>query len=195
MVYQLPKDQAREGSRQMNPVASGLKQQVGQRPWTALGLSVAAGYALGSVVGGADTEEDRRTAAATPTYSAGSYASGTMSYEPTQPKRPATLHDGDGARARSISDRAEPPRQSGSSMLSTIMGQFDDQLSALASTAGSALLGLIHDTIKQDAPELHRQIERARRERGLPPAAAASAASPSQAARSLGAPEASRFDM
>jgi hypothetical protein len=177
MVYQLPNDRARASEQQANVVSSGFKQQIAQRPWTALGLSLAAGYALGSVVGAADTEEDQRTAAIALAYSGASYGAGTAPYQPAQPKRPAAAaHDGDGARQSAITNRAEP-HQSGSNLLGKIVDQFDDQLSTLAGTAGSALLGLIHETIKQDAPELYRQIEQARRE------------------RALGAPEASRFDM
>jgi hypothetical protein len=68
-------------------------------------------------------------------------------------------------------------------MFSQLTSQFDDQITTLKDTLLSTVLGLMHDTIRQDAPSLYQEIERVRRERGGQTPAGWAASSTSSAAQ------------
>jgi len=164
-----PATQASEPSAQSGAsgmlagASSQITQQVSQRPWTALAVALATGYAIGSL-GGSSSASD------TGMYYDASHDRGTGdNWRTTSTARgeyPGALSGTSVQQSSWSNGDAKQPQASEPGMFSQLADQFDDQITTLKDTLLSTVLGLMHDTIRQDAPGLHQEIERVRRERG-----------------------------
>lgn len=202
-----------------------VKHQISEHPWTALGISILAGIALGSM-GESDSShaEHRRTddrtfdlnaaaayerARSTSPYPANYGATGYGQYSAASYGQPGYEHASHGhsstpAGGYSASSGTYQPAAAGSSsppgpghtttssngpwsqtvaaaggtwnasanqppkpgIMDQISQQFGGEIEMLKSTAVSSLVGIIRDTIRQNFPAMHQEMERMRREHG-----------------------------
>jgi hypothetical protein len=152
-----------------------VRYQVSQHPWAALGLSVFVGYTLGSM-GGRSTEQ--------PDYSA------TVRYrgDSTDDRGAAIRYYGESAEDRSrsapdTSDRyryagaastQEPQKPAEPGIVDQLVDQFGDELQMLKAAAVTSLISLVRDTVRQNLPAVHQQLERLRGNEPSPTTAASS---------------------
>ncbi len=133
-----------------------VRYQVGERPWTALGLSVLAGFALGSVGG-------------EPSHPPEPQPGQPFRYYPVDQHERAGDHE---ARAHYAASQAapRPPAQPG--FFEQLNEQFGDEISMLKTAAMTTLIGVLRDTLQQSMPSLSREYDRLRAEHaGEAPAA------------------------
>lgn len=170
-----------------------IRHQVSEHPWAALGLSVLAGYALGSIGesrpeparGPSDFQSYSMGAAynqarggawgsygqpmSYDTYSASSYdrPSGGWSSGSGAPGYQMPPGNGWSSGSGAPNGMWQQPRQNAQpGVLDNLSRQFGDEIEALKRTAVTSLLGLLRDTIRQSFPGMHQEMERMRRERG-----------------------------
>ncbi len=110
--------------------AFDVRTQVEQRPWAMLGLSVLAGYVLGSL--GSDSDDYR------PQYG-NNYRANT--HPSQQDTGPSTM---------------DKVREKGGDFLS----QFDDEINMLKAAALTTLTGALRDAVKGAVPALSQQIDK-----------------------------------
>jgi ElaB/YqjD/DUF883 family membrane-anchored ribosome-binding protein/molybdopterin converting factor small subunit len=114
-----------------------LKYQVDQRPWTMVGASVLAGYALGNFA--RDNRHDRASV-------------------------PVTGNGADmGSRSAVHSERELPPprlaEQQQPSLRSRLLSQFEEEIGKVQSMAIGATMGMLRDWLKQELPRLAPRLE------------------------------------
>jgi hypothetical protein len=147
-----------------------VRYQVSQHPWAALGLSVFVGYTLGSMGSGRSSEQ--------PDYSA------TVRYrgESTDNRGAAIRYYGETAEDRSYStpDTSDRYRYTGASyaqeprkpaepgIVDQLVDQFGDELQMLKAAAVTSLISLVRDTVRQNLPAVHQQLERLRGDQHSP---------------------------
>jgi hypothetical protein len=124
---------ASQHTEQAESLLGPVARQVEQRPWVALGVALAAGFALGSLGGGEAPRDDY-------------YTQATALPEPPPPPRPS--------------------RAPGDGPLGQIAGLVTDQVNGLGNSAAASALGMFRDAIARNVPELHRELERVRSQRG-----------------------------
>ena len=167
-----------------------IRHQVSEHPWAALGLSVLAGYALGSIGesrpeparGPSDFQSYSMGAAynqarggawgsygqpmSYDTYSASSYArpSGGWSSGSGAPGYQMPPGNGwsSGSGAPNGMWQQQPRHSAQPGVLDNLSRQFGDEIEALKRTAVTSLLGLLRDTIRQSFPGMHQEMERMR---------------------------------
>jgi hypothetical protein len=118
-----------------------IRQQVDERPWTALGAAVLAGYVLGSM---GDSEPR------------------SPSYQTWQPSESHASHTGYTAgthTAGSHNDHSGIKHQA-SNVVSDVMDQFSDELSVVKTAAVAAAMSMLRDAIKQHLPQVGQEYER-----------------------------------
>jgi len=149
-----------------------VKYQVSEHPWTALGVAVLAGYALGSM-GGNDSQpstyryrSDSRHQDARPGETVRYYGeseqrnqdwgkSQNTSYSPSSsPSRNENTYRNDDDRNRQQS--------SSGGFVDDVMGQLGVELDTLKTAAISSLVTLLRDTVKQNLPGVYSEAERLR---------------------------------
>lgn len=125
-----------------------VKYQVGERPWAAFGLSVLAGFALGSI-GGEPSRPPQPQPGQPFRY-----------YPVDQHERPSDYE----ARSAYAVSQASPraPEQPG--LFDQLTEQFSDEISMLKTAAVTTLMGMVRDTLQQSMPSLHREYSRLRAE-------------------------------
>jgi len=140
-----------------------VRYQVSQHPWAAVGLAVFAGYTLGSMGGRAAEHPDRGMA---------------MRYysESTDERSAAMRYYGESAEdhSRSTPDTSDRYRYAGAShaqelrkpaepgIVDQLVDQFGDELQMLKAAAVTSLISLVRDTVRQNLPAVHQQLERLR---------------------------------
>jgi len=149
-----------------------VKYQVSEHPWTALGVAVLAGYALGSM-GGNDSQpstnryrQDFRYQDARPGEPMRYYGeaeqrnqdwgkSQNTSYSASSsPSRNENTYRNDDDRNRQQS--------SSGGFVDDVMGQLGVELDTLKTAAISSLVNLLRDTVKQNLPGVYSEAERLR---------------------------------
>ena len=145
-------DTVREASQKVRETFD-IRGQVEERPWTALGIAVAAGYVLGSMGGSNE-----------PDYYRYNQRSGSQS-NPTGVgySQPSTTGVGYSQQSTGPST-TDKIKEKGSDFLS----QFDDEIDMLKGAAVAALTTFIRDSVREYAPSMSRHIDDALRQRGLP---------------------------
>ncbi|MBC8078698.1 MAG: hypothetical protein H7Y32_21660 [Chloroflexales bacterium] len=157
--------------------AFDIKQQVGDHPWAALGVSLLAGYVLGTL---GDSDSDNNTqyradyskhdqpryqyAGADYSKSEGSAASGynSSAYSSSAPSSgyvsgPAQSSPG------SYNSFAQPQSKQGG-FLNDLLGQFGGELDTIKTAAISSLVAMVRDTIKDAVPQFGQEYERVRQQ-------------------------------
>ena len=142
-----------------------VRYQVGERPWTVLGLSVLAGFALGSM--GGETSHPPQPQP-----------------QPGQPFRyyPVDQHDRPSdydAREHYAASLSAPRAPAQPGFFDQLNEQFGDEISMLKTAAMTTLIGVLRDTLQQSLPNLGREYNRLRAEhdRADAPRASSSAGS------------------
>lgn len=139
-----------------------VRYQVGERPWAAFGLSVLAGYALGSLGGSSE-----------PSRPLPPQHGQTFRYYPAEPREQPNEAD----RRAQYAANARSPEQPG--LFDQLTEQFSDEISMLKTAAVTTLMGVLRDTIQQSMPSLHREYSRLRAEQSdEPPEATPAPAAP-----------------
>lgn len=190
-----------------------VKHQISEHPWTALGISILAGIALGSMGESdsaptegrtADRRYDLSSAAAyargrdtspyPPNYGAtgygqfsgasygqpgysqpftsdSSHAAGSAPYQHAGTSSAATSGPWSQSMASGPAGGAwntSAPQPSKPGLMDQVSQQFGGEIEMLKTAAVSSLVGVIRDTIRQNFPSMHQEIERMRREHGAP---------------------------
>lgn len=160
-------DTVREASQKVRE-AFDIRSQVQERPWTALGVAVAAGYVLGSMGSSNEPNYDRYDQRwGNPSNPTGvGYSQQGYSQPPPGP---------------STTDKI---MEKGSDFLA----QFDDEIDMLKGAAIAALTTFIRDSVREYAPGMSRHIDDALRQRGLAVNNATLSSSASSGAAYSGAP-------
>jgi hypothetical protein len=126
--------------------AFDLNHQVAERPWMTLGAAVAAGFVLGSLTGGNESEQRWHGQPATTTdynhHEAGS-----------APLAPSASGSAIGDTLRSTAD--------------SFMSQFDDEIDMLKSAAIATLTTFLRDAVKEYVPAISQQLDQTLRNRGM----------------------------
>jgi len=149
-----------------------VKYQVSEHPWTALGVAVLAGYALGSM-GGNDSQpstyryrNDFRHQDARPGEPMRYYgeseqrnqdwgrSQNTSASASFAPSRNENAYRNDDDRTR------QQPSSGG--FVDDVMGQLGVELDTLKTAAISSLVNLLRDTVKQNLPGVYDEAERLR---------------------------------
>jgi hypothetical protein len=139
-----------EDTRQM----VDIKYQVSQRPWTAMGVSLLIGYALGSIGGGDDTSAQPQRGERFYYYN-----------QPSDDRSRATREHETNMRDMSTAQRQNARRESKPGFLDQIMDEFGDEIELLKGAALMSVTGLIRDTVHRNLPALQQEVDRIRSER------------------------------
>jgi ElaB/YqjD/DUF883 family membrane-anchored ribosome-binding protein len=141
-----------------------VHQLVDDRPWTALGVSLAVGFALGKIGGGSSSRRnfdwDRDYSRA---YSTSNWSGSYPRFEDREQQNRGT-NDWRPATSSSLSSSKS---SSGSGFMADVKSQFGEELDVLRAAAVTAGLKFLHDVVRQNAPQLATEVDRVRRERGL----------------------------
>jgi hypothetical protein len=144
--------------------AIDIRAQVVERPWTALGVAVAAGFVLGSMGGSDEPDYERynqrwgNQPAPTP-----------VNYNTTASY--ASMSNGGATGGSNESSTTEKIMEKGSDFLS----QFDDEIDMLKGAAVAALTAFIRDSVREYSPKLGGLLDEQMRQRGLPVGASTAA--------------------
>lgn len=161
-----------------------LKQQVGDRPWLALGAAVMAGYVVGTLLGDSDDDDrDRRDrydrydrgvshryyddqpspgmieAAKAGVAAAAAKVSDVTSTAAEKVSGAASTAAG------KVSDAAQSAAGSASNFVSNqtssdgFLGQFDEEINSLKQTAVKTLRDFLRSTIREYSPEFGAKID------------------------------------
>lgn len=148
-------------------MAAQIRQQVNQRPWLAFGLALVAGYTLANLTSDDDMADTYQASGATArSYTAQMPGTSGAQHRDTPDRSYAPSPSTPSQHASSYPAASAGPTQPG--LLSQLTSQFDDQFVEIKDTAVSTVIGLVRDTIKQNVPALHQELERVRAERGQP---------------------------
>jgi hypothetical protein len=129
-----------------SPEMFDLKGQVMAHPWAALGISIAAGYVLGSIGGSAEDEQPQ--------------AGEEFHYYSASPREKTSSSDDDQS-----SMNGQPPSTANPGVMDQVMSEFGDNVQLLKGAAMSSLVGFIRDALRENAPGMYQEYERLRRER------------------------------
>jgi len=143
-----------------------VRYQVSQHPWAALGLSVFVGYTLGSVGGHASDERG----AAVRYYG-----------ESAEERSRFAPYTSDRYRYAGASYAQEPRKPAEPGIVDQLVDQFGDELQMLKAAAVTSLISLVRDTVRQNLPAVHQQLERLRGDDHSP----TTATSPSYASNTM----------
>lgn len=157
-----------------------VKYQIAEHPWAAVGVSVVAGYVLGSM---GDQPSHRYENGSEPGYArpataAAAYAQarGSAPHEAGMPSTASYEPAGAAWRSEAMGSNggtrySAPPPSPKPHLLDDLSRQFGDELETLKGVAVTSLIGLIRDTLRTSFPNVYAEMERARRATGVPPAA------------------------
>jgi len=148
-----------------------VKYQVSEHPWTALGVAVLAGYALGSM-GGNDPKpstyryrEDVRHQDARPGETMRYYGESERNQDWGKSQNASYSTSSSPSRNenayRNDDDRNRQQSSSGG-FVDDVMGQLGMELDTLKTAAISSLVNLLRDTVKQNLPGVYDEAERLR---------------------------------
>lgn len=155
--------------------AFDIKQQVGDHPWAALGVSLLAGYVLGTLgEGDNDTQyradyskhDQQRYQYAGSDYSksegsaAGGYNSGATGSGATGSGYVSSPAQSSPASYNSF---AQPQSKQGG-FLNDLLGQFGGELDTIKTAAVSSLVAMVRDTIKDAVPQFGQEYDRVRQQ-------------------------------
>jgi hypothetical protein len=153
-----------------------VKYQISEHPWASLGIAVLAGYALGSM-GEQEAHAPRHDGSShgiQPMTSHAAYEQA-RSYASHQaqspfghaPPSPASFSHAPEASLHSTATpgatwSAGAHQNAKPGLLDGLSQQFGDEIEMLKTAAVTSLVSLIRDTIRQNIPSLHQEMERLR---------------------------------
>jgi ElaB/YqjD/DUF883 family membrane-anchored ribosome-binding protein len=163
--------------------AFDIKQQVGAHPWAALGVSVLAGYVLGTLGDSDDSSTQYRAdygkhdqpryqfagaehSKPDTSYSGGGYNSSAYSSSNTGSGYVSSGYSG--APAQSGPAQSSPAsynfsqQQQKGGFLNDLLGQFGGELDTIKTAAISSLVAMVRDSIKDALPQFSQEYERVR---------------------------------
>jgi len=165
--------------------AFDIKGQAAERPWAAVGLSLLAGYVLGSMGGSNEGYAANTNLVSRPSSSTNDYSRYVSSDPSKSTYSSSEMYQGsnsaDTSSATGYPSYTQPAytqpsytppsnshqnKSSQSGLLDSIMGQFGGELDTLKTAAVSAVIGMLRETIQQSVPQFSREYERALSERG-----------------------------
>jgi ElaB/YqjD/DUF883 family membrane-anchored ribosome-binding protein len=131
-----------------------IRQQVEERPWTALGVAVAVGFVVGSL-GGDDRGSER---------SFQRYAM-TPDYPDVDQQALYRAKSGNNASSKRTSDQPYSAYRAKPSIWDEVTGQFGNEFNTLAQSALSAAFSMLRDNLREAIPQFSREYEKARQQR------------------------------
>lgn len=159
--------------------AFDVKQQVGDHPWAALGISLLAGYVLGTLGDSDDSSDTRyqvdyrkydqpRHQFASSDYgkNESNYTGGyTNAYSSHSGSSYAPSHQSAGpAQSTPASYDATSSQNKGGGFLNDLLGQFGGELDTIKTAAISSLVAMVRDSIKDALPQFGQEYERVRQQ-------------------------------
>ncbi len=120
-----------------------VEQQVRDRPWVALGIAAAVGYAAGSM-GSSGAAANTHAAQRSSTYTHGNGSAGTS------------------AQYASTGQHAAYQPEQGNDVMSELSDRFGNELRLITSAALAAGVNLLRDTIKQSVPKFDEEYTKVR---------------------------------
>jgi ElaB/YqjD/DUF883 family membrane-anchored ribosome-binding protein len=159
--------------------AFDIKQQVGDHPWAALGVSLLAGYVLGTL-GDSDDEpqyrydyrkhDQNRYQFAGSDHSkdqsnyTGGYNTNAYSSSNTGSGFVSSGYSSGPAQSSPASYSGFAQQQKSGGFLNDLMGQFGGELDTIKTAAVSSLVALLRDSIKEMLPQFSQEYDRVRQQ-------------------------------
>jgi len=159
--------------------AFDIKQQVGDHPWAALGVSLLAGYVLGTL-GDSDSDEPQyrydynkhdqgryQFASSDHSKDQGNYTGGynTNAYSSNAGSGYVSSGYSSGpAQSSPASYSGFAQQQKSGGFLNDLMGQFGGELDTIKTAAISSLVALVRDSIKDMLPQFSQEYDRVRQQ-------------------------------
>jgi len=161
--------------------AFDIKQQVAAHPWAALGVSVLAGYVLGTLGDSDDSSTQYRAdyskhdqpryqfsgseqGKSEGSYSGGGYNSSAYGSSHVGSGYVSSGYSSGPAQSSPASYNFSQQQQQKGGFLSDLMGQFGGELDTIKTAAISSLVAMVRDSIKDTLPQFSQEYERVRQQ-------------------------------